>query len=359
MRWGGEVIKNENKNRTASPPRYDQYQASPLARVARTTPVMEIPVPASDQAARSPIAAPPQARNHGAENRVILAAQVKCGGDTSAMRKFSRSSPKSSHWNLYWVESDGIEDCFVVARNSRSACRVEIDQNGFDAGHVRATRVMRIPQDVEISYRKTNNRGWPWYPYGRAFFEKLGAQFRTANGTREMLLGDVVYEIEDYVPCSIVRARSVGQRAVSELTSDPELAQYPYHDEDRWEGPVIHLITALGICLATCQQIEDYVSKSFLLGVSKIQKQKYKTLNDLRDGWKRKTLGNMFKSIEEAWEIESTLKANLELFLINRNRLIHGITTDEQFDIRTHWGREELLAFLSFFDVHARIVKSA
>jgi hypothetical protein len=66
----------------------------------------------------------------------------------------------------------------------------------------------------------------------------------------------------------------------------------------------------------------------------------------------------MLKCIEEAWKIEPLLKANFELFLVNRNHLIHGITMGEQFDIRTHWGQEELLAFLSFFDVHARIVKS-
>jgi hypothetical protein len=52
-------------------------------------------------------------------------------------------------------------------------------------------------------------------------------------------------------------------------------------------------------------------------------------------------------------------KQILNYFLKNRNRWIHGITMDEQFDIRTRWGREELLAFLSFFDVHSRIVKSA
>jgi hypothetical protein len=113
------------------------------------------------------------------------------------------------------------------------------------------------------------------------------------------------------------------------------------------------------MCLATCQLIEYYIVNSFLLGISKQQKQKYETIDDLRNGWKRKTLGNMIKSIEEAWEIEPTLKANLELFLANRNRLIHGITTEEQFDIRTHWGQDELIAFLSFFDVHARIVKMA
>ena len=31
---------------------------------------------------------------------------------------------KPSSWNLYWVESDGIEDCFVAAKNSRSASRL-------------------------------------------------------------------------------------------------------------------------------------------------------------------------------------------------------------------------------------------
>ena len=257
------------------------------------------------------------------------------------------------------MESDGVEDCFIVARNSRSACRVEIDENGFEVEDVRAIKIMCISQAVEASYRKTGNRKWPGYVYGKEFFEELGAQFRTVDGKYEMLLDDVVYAVEDYVPCGIIRERTIGHKAVSELKADPELAEYEYHEEDIWDGPTIHFITGLGICLATCQQIEHYIAHSFLLGISKKQKQKYKTLKDLRDGWRRKTLGNMLKCIEEAWEIEPTFKANLELFLANRNRLIHGITTDERFDIRTHWGREELLAFLSFFDVHARIVKSA
>lgn len=28
-------------------------------------------------------------------------------------------------WKLYWVASDGLEDCFVVAKNSRSAKKIE------------------------------------------------------------------------------------------------------------------------------------------------------------------------------------------------------------------------------------------
>ena len=51
-----------------------------------------------------------------------------------------------------------------------------------------------------------------------------------------------------------------------------------------WSGPVIHLITGLGMCLATCQQIEYYIAHSFLLGISKKQKQQYKTIKDLSNG---------------------------------------------------------------------------
>jgi hypothetical protein len=67
----------------------------------------------------------------------------------------------------------------------------------------------------------------------------------------------------------------------------------------------------------------------------------------------------MLLSIEEAWDIEPTVKASLELFLESRNRLVHGLTTDEQFDIQTDWGQRELWAFLYFFDIHSRMVKKA
>ena len=54
------------------------------------------------------------------------------------------------------------------------------------------------------------------------------------------------------------------------------------------------------MCLVRCQQIEHYISQSFLLGIFKKQKEKYQTINDLRAGWKKKTFGNMLQSIEEA-----------------------------------------------------------
>jgi hypothetical protein len=60
----------------------------------------------------------------------------------------------------------------------------------------------------------------------------LGAEFGTVNGTQEMLLDDIVYAVDDYVPCGIFRKRSIGQKAISELRTDPQLASYKYHEED-------------------------------------------------------------------------------------------------------------------------------
>jgi hypothetical protein len=59
---------------------------------------------------------------------------------------------KARPWNLYWVVSDGIEDCFVVAKDARSACRVEICMNGFETHEVRATKVITIPAKVQLAY---------------------------------------------------------------------------------------------------------------------------------------------------------------------------------------------------------------
>jgi|GEM_PF-2684860 len=234
--------------------------------------------------------------------------------------------------------------------------------NGFDPAEVQATRILRIPPEVESFCKRQKEfkeDRWPSYARGKRFFEKLGAQFRTVGGKQEMLLEDIVYGVEEFGPGGICQLRSIGFKAIEELSKDPVLQGLEYDDEDVWPGPEIHIITALGMCLARCQLIEHYIANSFLLGISKKQKSKYRTINDLREGWKRKTLGDMLRSIEEAWQIHPLAKANFELFLAGRNKLVHGLTTSERYDIRTRWGQLELWAFLNFFDVHSRIVKRA
>jgi len=264
-------------------------------------------------------------------------------------------------WNLYWVESDGVEDCFVAARNRRSACAIECNMNGFDPSEVTATKIISIPKTVEHVYKKQKDyreHAWPWYVYGKRFFKAVGAEFRKIENQEEMLLADVVYLVEEYGPCGIARQRSIGFKAVEEIKEPPGLNLF-HDDEDVWRKPEVHIITALGICLARCHQIENYIVQSFLLGIGDKQKPTYRTISDMRAAWRKKTFGAMLKSIEDGWDIDPLVKANFEIFLRNRNRLIHGLTTEPRFDIRSRWGQLELWAFLAFFDVHSRIVKLA
>ena len=54
-----------------------------------------------------------------------------------------------SKWKLYWVASGRLEDCFVIAKNSRSARRVEKEMNGFEDEDIVVTRIMDIPDEYE------------------------------------------------------------------------------------------------------------------------------------------------------------------------------------------------------------------
>ncbi|WP_262696459.1 hypothetical protein [Kordiimonas aquimaris] len=233
--------------------------------------------------------------------------------------------------------------------------------NGFGPDQVSAQRIARIPLKVQKAYEKTNafkENGWPFYVFGKELFEGIGAEFRTIDDTEEMLIDDVVYEVEDYRACYISVSRYIGVKAIEELNKQIDLEELPFEEDDIWHEPEIHIVTGLGMLLIRCQEIEDYIARSFILGLSPKQKKKHKTLGELTNAWKKKTLGNLIKSIEEAWVIEPNFKENLDQFVKNRNQLIHGITVDERFDIRTNWGQRELLVFLTMFDTYSRIIKS-
>jgi len=94
----------------------------------------------------------------------------------------------------------------------------------------------------------------------------------------------------------------------------------------------------------TCQQIEDYIANSFLLGISKEAEEQYTTINDLRDGWKKKTLGNMLRCIERLGNRTSG-QANFFNSSYEQERAVHGLTTNEQFDIRRGGGNSNFGPF--------------
>jgi hypothetical protein len=67
----------------------------------------------------------------------------------------------------------------------------------------------------------------------------------------------------------------------------------------------------------------------------------------------------MLKSIEEGFEIHPALHAGYRLFLEMRNKLVHGLTTSDQFNIRTAWGQSELICYLPFFELVSRLVRNS
>src|ERR1700675_755352 len=53
------------------------------------------------------------------------------------------------NWKLYWVETPSAdENCFVIARNRRSAAKFEEEFTGFGPGDCTADLVKTIPTDL-------------------------------------------------------------------------------------------------------------------------------------------------------------------------------------------------------------------
>lgn len=262
-------------------------------------------------------------------------------------------------WKLYWVESDGFEDCFVVAKNSRSAAYVEISMNGFDKDMVKATRIMGIPDEYEKiandRFREWSKEHAPeqvkkddlcaWPDYARKWLlSVLGAQFRNINGEEQTLLQDRVYGRKE---TGEVNTYDVGVRALQNkgfmknvsIVNDPS-NKYDYQTV---------VFKAMGLALSSCHEIEYYISHTFLFAIPTKQKNKYETINDLIEGWKNKTLGYLIRTIQEAYDIEPTIKTSLDLFLDMRNNLAHELTVQERFNIQEEWGQKELLSYLDIF----------
>lgn len=224
--------------------------------------------------------------------------------------------------------------------------------NGFEADEVGAVHVSRIPESVakrQLAAYKKDKVTWPWYGWDD-LLKKLGAEFREVEGRHETLVEDVVYS-QGRPP------RAIGRRFIKEFRQERAFAEYG--EEDRYTSRQNILFTLLGICIARCQQIEHYIAHSFILAVSAKEKTRYKTIDDLTRVWKRKTFGQLVRTIEESYELEATFKAALEWFLEKRNHLVHGLTTHDQYDIETAWGQDEMIAFLSIFEMMSRVIRKA
>ncbi|MCI8353095.1 MAG: hypothetical protein HFJ58_05900 [Clostridia bacterium] len=275
---------------------------------------------------------------------------------------------KNKKWYLYWVTSDGYEDCFVVAQNAQAAKSLEFETNGFEWGMVKAERVIEVPERYDkienylwIRWSRVNAPEQAKIPniHKRAYYarhwllEKLGARWRTIDGKDQMLLLDKVYAHDENGESYTY---NIGARALIEDLN--EHINFDFNNYSTFEDGVEKILyEMMGIATKECHEIEFYFSNSFVFAVSENQKKKYNTINDFIKGWSKKTLGNLISSIEESFEIKEEWKICIKGFIEMRNQFIHGLTTKERYDINDEWGRRELINFLAIFLNYCEPVK--
>lgn len=256
------------------------------------------------------------------------------------------------------MASGGEEDCFVVARNKRSAAKLHADYCGFEPNELLVEQVASLLATIVRSFHKRQTKKGkaklePWYTDDE-LLEDIGAEFREIDGKTETLVNEVVYTTNSGYT---VPPRMIGERFLRDLKSQSWYQEYG--DEDVYDERQQLLMTMLGICVARCQEIEHLICHSFIFAVSDRKENEDRTINDLRAEWKKKTLGQLFRIIDRGYEIQPEVRQSLELFLKMRNELVHGITTSDKYDIHTSWGQDELVAFLAFFEFMSRPIRKA
>ncbi|MDR0841458.1 MAG: hypothetical protein LBN26_08790 [Christensenellaceae bacterium] len=261
-----------------------------------------------------------------------------------------------SKWKLYWVASDGLEDCFVVAKNSKSAAKIEKDMNGFDSDELSVTRIMDIPDQYEDianeKFREWSKKhhcnqhldqetlvAWPYYA-GDWLLEALGVRYRIIKEKKEILINDTVITDESIYPIGIK-----AMKQIAELTGE----KFPYSENVSYEGMRAVIDQMLGICITTIHKIENLLTNSFVFAVGNKKYADY-TISSATELWKEKfTFGRLINLIKERYIIDETIDNALQLFLIQRNKIAHGLTKDDRFDIDTIWGQKEIIGYIALF----------
>lgn len=261
-----------------------------------------------------------------------------------------------SKWKLYWVASDGFEDCFVVAKNSRSAKRIEKEMNGFEDDDVTVIKVMDVPDKYEKiankkfrDWSKKNNynthtdinmlNAWPYYA-DEWLLKELGAEFRIIEEKKETLIDDVVYAPGVVYP--------IGKKAMKELyeiDSDKKLDI----TNVSYEGIDDVISTMIGKSMVLVHKLEDYITNSFIFAVGNKKYSDF-AISEVTKYWKKNlTFGKLINLMKENYDIDEDFEDSLQLFLQQRNKIAHGLTKEERYDIDTLWGKKEIVGFLALF----------
>ena len=108
-----------------------------------------------------------------------------------------------STWGLYWivVESAPIENCLVVAKNSRSAACYEESNSGFNRYDAAAERIIEIPKELIEIIKKENNDILNWPNYVREddlVCKYFAINFNWVNGIETIFFKDKKFTIGSF-----------------------------------------------------------------------------------------------------------------------------------------------------------------
>lgn len=186
---------------------------------------------------------------------------------------------RKSGWNLYWIAYDGDEDCFVVAKNSRSARCYDASFCGYDPKDSTATHVCHINKST-LSQAKAQatkqGRKLEWPDHADDWLLRaVGARTRFRDELEEILIDDTVFTHNFEYP---IPPRDIGRKYYERIRNDPIFLD---REEDTHSNSQMSLFQILGICLARCQEIEYLAAHSFVLGLNDSDKQRYVTIGHL------------------------------------------------------------------------------
>ena len=120
--------------------------------------------------------------------------------------------------NCIGVASGGLEDCFIVARNSRSAARFDALSCGFEISSTLVEKIAPIPPNIAKRFalrRRSDSeiRVGPGYA-DAILLERMGAERRVIEGRSETLINDIVYTTD---ASQTIMPRPVGTEALEKF----------------------------------------------------------------------------------------------------------------------------------------------
>jgi len=87
-----------------------------------------------------------------------------------------------TQWYLYWISSPySYEDCFVIAKNPRTAKSIEVSTNGFSFQELKADLITPVPTFLLEKDIKDEDHRYPGYAY-KPILDKLGVKLKQVDG---------------------------------------------------------------------------------------------------------------------------------------------------------------------------------